>query len=296
MTNENNTPPATGDRKKKSLWGSLRRVFSPEKSEDALPTTAFPEPMRGEEDHWVDLTLEEILQRRPELEVHLVSLTQFRKAIGSTWNRIGDKAIMLAESTLRKVAGHGNPVRVFGEEGVFLLAFPRLSELEGRRRATEAAIAVGQKLVGARFRIVGNTMDEPLVSLASGKGGDLIDEYGSFLEKTVYSLEQQAVPPPKAMDNHSSNSVAPSLQDEAGFLAGIAQSDDTDPGWAPLAHSQQEHTMEIAVIESDESLKRYNPKWRAIKHKKQKGEARLVPIGHRSKSKGYIPEWIPIKK
>lgn len=296
MKNENNSPLGTGGHKIKGLLGSLRRAFSLGKAEDSLPKNVSSDPMRGEEDHWVDLTLEEILQRRPELEVHLVSLTQFREAIGSAWNRIGDKAIMLAESTLRKVAGHGNPVRVFGEDGIFLLAFPRLTELEGRRRATEAAIAVGQKLVGARFRIVGDTTGEPLVCLTSGKGGDLIGENGSFLEKMVSSLEQHAVPPSEAVNNYRSETVASSLQHEEDFLTGTAQSDDIDPGWAPLDHSQKEHTIEITSIESDEALQKYSPKWRAIKHKKQQGEVHLVPIEHRRKKKDYIPEWVPIKK
>ena len=76
-------------------------------------------PHGREEDHWVHLSLEEILERDADLVVHVVTLEQFRAAVGPTWEKIKDKAILLAEATLRKVAGHGNPVRAIGKEGVF---------------------------------------------------------------------------------------------------------------------------------------------------------------------------------
>ncbi|NKD77302.1 hypothetical protein HEQ60_05950 [Haematospirillum sp. H1815] len=252
--------------------------------------------MKGEEDHWVDLTLEEILQRKPELEVHLVSLTQFRQAIGDTWDRVGAKAIMLAEATLRKVAGHGNPVRVFSEEGVFLLAFPRLSELEGRRRATEAAIAVGQKLVGARFRIVGDGMSAPLVCLASNKGNSLLDAQGDFKEQTILAMETEATPLAESAAVNDADSSARTGQDSTDFFISITSSDSDDPEWSPIDRETGRHDNEISTIDKNNKLSQYNPKWRAMKHKGRKESIQLVPINHKTNKKDYFNEWVPIKK
>lgn len=299
MANSDNAPQNNAQSKKRGLWGSLRGFFSQVATPSSTSTDSAPlhiEPMTSDEDHWVDLTLEEILQRKPELEVHLVSLTQFRQAIGDTWDRVGAKAIMLAEATLRKVAGHGNPVRVFGEEGVFLLAFPRLSELEGRRRATEAAIAVGQKLVGARFRIVGNGMSAPLVCLASSKGNNLLDPQGDFKEQTILAMETEATPLAESAAVNDADPTAQAGHDSTDLFISMASSDSNDPEWSPIDHETDRHDNEISTIDTNSKLSHYNPKWRTMKHKSRKESIQLIPIDHKTNKKEYFNEWVPIKK
>jgi len=296
MANSDDAPQNNAQSTKRGLWGSLRGFFS-QATTPSMDSAPLPmEPMKGEEDHWVDLTLEEILQRKPELEVHLVSLTQFRQAIGDTWDRVGAKAIMLAESTLRKVAGHGNPVRVFGEEGVFLLAFPRLSELEGRRRATVAAIAVGQKLVGARFRIVGDGMSSPLVCLASSKGNELIDPQGNFAEQAILAMETEATPLAESAAVNNAEATAKAGQDSTDLFISMTSSDSNDPEWSPIDYETDRHDNEINTIDKNSKLSQYNPKWRTMKHKSRNESIKLIPIDHKTNRKEYFNEWVPIKK
>ena len=281
--------------------------------------------MEGEEDHWVHLSLEEVLERDPNLVVHVVTLSQFQAAVGPTWGKIKDKAILLAEATLRKVAGHGNPIRAIGKEGVFLLTFPRLSPAEGLRRAAEAAIAVGQHLVGERFSIVGNGQ-APLVCVASMTGHDLLTPAGELALDTIDTLASVAVPISEDSVIHTD-----SLQSRQGDTTRQAfrissEKKDTAPEWVPLPHTSVRHqdgAMEQARLteeqlptwetrgtsrkegaqapnweqqEQTHGTEEPNPDWERQKHTQEKSEHTFVKIQKDKRHKTTDNEWLPIRK
>lgn len=244
------------------LWSSMRRLFTRPEAAEERPASG---PMEGEEDHWVSLTLDELLKQQPDLDIHVVSLRQFRAAIGPTWQRVAPKVMLIGDATLRRAAGPGNPVRQQGDD-LFLMAFPRLRPEEGYRRAAAAAIDLGKRLVGARFSIVGGG-DIPALCLGSLKAGELVDEDGR-LDPVALAAAGEATRPVDLGD------------------AGAAAADgDDDPAAGPV----------LRPLERDGTAKGDHV-WRRLEHRKQHVDMRLVPIEAPEKKKSAEPEWVPIQK
>lgn len=258
------TAGARPARSGRGLWSSMRRLFTrPEAAAEDAPASG---PMEGEEDHWVTLTLDELLKQQPDLDVHVVSLRQFRAAIGPTWQRVAPKVMLIADATLRRVAGPGNPVRQQGDE-LFLMAFPRLRPEDGHRRAATAAIELGKRLVGARFSIVGGG-DVPALCLGSLKAGDLVDADGQ-LDPIALAAAGEATHPVDLGD--------------AGPTAATGDDD-----------TAQRATLR--PLDRDEAAKGDHV-WRRLEHRKQQVDMRLVPIeAPEKKKKSNEPEWVPIQK
>ena len=275
----------------KRLIGRFRTFFSGKKAVNP-DAEELNGPMEGEEDHWVHLSLEEVLKRDPELVVHVVTLAQFRAAVGPAWDKMKDKAILLAEATLRKVAGHGNPVRAIGQEGVFLLTFPRLSPADGLRRAAEAAIAVGQHLVGERFSIVGDGQ-VPLTCMASTRGGDLLSPLGELTPDTVDALATAAMPISEktAIHTEALHNIQESTTQHVFRISG---KENAVPEWVPLPHESTQHHSEIT--EQASPIDEKNPDWEKQELRREKDDHTFVKIKKDERHKTSENVWVPIRK
>ncbi|WP_239988703.1 hypothetical protein [Paramagnetospirillum kuznetsovii] len=110
------------------------------------------------------LALEAMLsedEARFQTKLQVISLVEFREAVGSKWHRLSEKVMMIAEGVINLHIGHGN---VYGRRGqdLFVLLFRNVPDAEGRRRAVLIAQELGTRLVGAQF--VGN--ERPLALAA----------------------------------------------------------------------------------------------------------------------------------
>ena len=107
--------------------------------------------------------------------LQVISLVEFREAVGDKWFRLSEKVMMIAEGVINLHLGAGN---VFGRRGqdLFVLLFRNLSAAEGRRRAVQIAQELGTRLVGAQF--IGN--ERPLALAAEITLGDAIGPDGAL--------------------------------------------------------------------------------------------------------------------
>ncbi|MGE5547663.1 MAG: hypothetical protein ACM33T_12245 [Solirubrobacterales bacterium] len=82
-----------------------------------------------------------------DAKLQVISLVEFREAVGDKWYRIADKVMMIAEGVIQLHLGAGN---VFGRQGrdFFLLLFRTLPPAEARARALTIARELGTRLVG----------------------------------------------------------------------------------------------------------------------------------------------------
>ena len=330
----NNTRQKAGGQPK-GLFSSLKSMLG----FDSPPPPQPPKPIvrihkgEGEEDHWVPLSLDEVLERKPDAEIHLITLQQFRIAVGDLWPRISNKAILLADATLRQVAGPGCIMKQMQEEN-FLLSFPKLAPMEGRRRATAAAIALGQKLVGARFKITGDNEAEPAICMASVKASDLAGPDGRLNPATIDLLAATSRP---IGDGPSLSGVDTAAGRDAGGLTdasrlqgkgeelpeweklhhqrraeqgpdaagdtGTAKNPDDMPEWERLRWERQQAGLppeEAPITATDGSKPEDMPEWEKIQRQRRKPQEmslELVLMKKARENKGKSePEWVPIQR
>lgn len=99
------------------------------------------------------LALEAMLNEstdRFQTKLHIISLVEFREAVGAKWSRLSEKVMMIAEGVINLHLGAGN---VYGRQGqdFFILLFRNTPAAEERRRAVLIAQELGTRLVGAQF-------------------------------------------------------------------------------------------------------------------------------------------------
>ncbi|TAN55624.1 MAG: hypothetical protein EPN20_20045 [Magnetospirillum sp.] len=99
------------------------------------------------------LALETMLiedQGQFQTKLQVISLVEFREAVGDKWHRLSEKVMMIAEGVINLHIGPGN---VYGRRGqdFFVLLFRNIPQAEGRRRAVQIAQELGTRLVGAQF-------------------------------------------------------------------------------------------------------------------------------------------------
>ncbi len=139
------------------------------------PAPATKPPPADLTDDSFRLAVQQMLQEddgRYSTRLQIVSLVEFREAVGDKWGHIADKVMMIAEGVIQLHIGPGN---VYGRQGqdVFALLFRTCSHAEGRRRALDIAKDLGTRLVGDK--VLGS--DRPLalaaeVHLAGAVGPD----------------------------------------------------------------------------------------------------------------------------
>ncbi len=99
------------------------------------------------------MTMEQMLTEDDgafQIKLHVISLVEFREAVGDRWVRVADKVMMIAEGVINLHLGAGN---VFGRQGTdfFVLLFRTVDNDEARRRALTIVQELGTRLVGDQF-------------------------------------------------------------------------------------------------------------------------------------------------
>ncbi len=112
-----------------------------------------PIPPRVYWDDDVTLALSNLVQEtetRASGRVQVISLADFRAAIGELWDKYKSRILIITESTIGRMIGRGNTYIPQGEDA-WLLLFPGLPEDRAQQRADAIAATIGEKLVGAQF-------------------------------------------------------------------------------------------------------------------------------------------------
>jgi len=124
------------------------------------------------------LTLEQMLVEDAgafQLKLQIISLVQFREAVGDKWARLSEKVMLIAEGVIAQHLGPGNTSGRIGED-VFVLLFRAVSADEGRRRAYLIVRDLGGRLLGDQF----SAGDEPMALAAEVDLGALVDGGGKI--------------------------------------------------------------------------------------------------------------------
>lgn len=110
-----------------------------------------------------------------QTKLQLISLVEFREAVGSKWPRVRDKVMLIAEGVINLHLGAGN---TFGRQGedFFVLVFRSVPTTEARRRAVAIAQALGTRLLGDQF--IG--LERPLALAAEISLADALNPDGSL--------------------------------------------------------------------------------------------------------------------
>ncbi|MBY0508995.1 MAG: hypothetical protein K2P94_02475 [Rhodospirillaceae bacterium] len=104
-------------------------------------------------DDGVSLTLSNLAQEtetRASGRVQVISLADFRTAVGELWDKYQSKILIIVESTIARMIGRGNTFIPQGDD-TWLLLFPSLDEEKAEQRTNAIAASIGKKLVGAQF-------------------------------------------------------------------------------------------------------------------------------------------------
>ena len=110
-------------------------------------------PARVYWDDSVALTLSNLVQEtetRASGRVQVISLADFREAVGELWEKYQSRILLIAESTISRMIGKGNTFIPQGEDA-WLLLFMGLPNDKAQDRADTIAATIGEKLVGAQF-------------------------------------------------------------------------------------------------------------------------------------------------
>ena len=190
------------------------------------------------------LAMEQVLredQGRFGTKLHVVSLVEFREAVGERWVRVSDKVMMIAEGVITKHLGSGN---LFSRQGsdFFTLVFRTCGADEARMRAHAIAQELGTRLVGDQFQGV----DRPLALSAEMDLAEAIRPDGTLDHAAIQRAvgEKRALLAVTVSDAKSKSWVPPvaAALAQAKAAAGMPQAvggDERrkalqDPGWVAM--------------------------------------------------------------
>ncbi|KAF0135803.1 MAG: hypothetical protein FD153_2038 [Rhodospirillaceae bacterium] len=82
--------------------------------------------------------------------VHIISLADFRTALGNRWQRLSSEVMLIGRGVIQR---HMGPEHLHSQQGedTFLLIFRAMHPHEAKRRTILIANALGHRLVGAAF-------------------------------------------------------------------------------------------------------------------------------------------------
>lgn len=140
----------------RGLIGAARRAMTRARAAIRSFAGVAPEDIATERVYWddgVNLALTDLVQEaetRASGRVQVITLADFRAAIGELWDKYEQRILIIAESTISRMIGRGNTY-IPQDKDTWLLLFSALSEQDALKRADAIAARIGEKLVGAQF-------------------------------------------------------------------------------------------------------------------------------------------------
>ncbi len=198
----------------------------------------------GPDAHWVPISLDDMLEKHRDDAAHVVSLAEYKGALGAKWESLSERILHISENALREFIGPGNHCMLEGDE-TFVLVFPKVPHIDAELKACEAAIELGRLLVGEKF-----AGWETRPRIAAIEASALLAADG----KTDLSLLADVAAMAQPLGEEENKTRRASGEDEADG-SGID---------APLATPVQDYKM--APIQHKSRLKRSKPKLTEFKH------------------------------
>jgi hypothetical protein len=199
-----------------------------------------------------------------QVKLHIISLVEFREAVGERWSKVADKVMMIAEGVINLHLGAGN---LFNRQGsdFFVLIFRTCDNSEGRRRAVTIAQELGTRLVGDRF--VG--AERPLALAAEVDPADGLNEDGSINLDAVHAAVTQ-------MRSLIAGQLAGDAAPPPSWLRGGAGSKEPEgprrhlmPGAPPPRQAETDSRPPIAMApEPAAKAPPKDPKWQKLDHQR----------------------------
>jgi hypothetical protein len=112
---------------------------------------------------------------RFQTQLQVISLVEFREAVGERWAKIIDKVMLIASGVIAHHIGAGNHYSRQGQD-FFILLFRTCPQAEGRRRAMVIAQELGTRLLGDKFQ----GQDQPLALAVEVSLDQVMDAEGGF--------------------------------------------------------------------------------------------------------------------
>ncbi len=168
----------------------------------AAPEAAAPAGSRGADPALVEdsftLALQTVLDEQDgkfDTKLQVISLVEFREAVGDKWSRLAAKVLLIAEGVINLHIGAGNVFARQGED-CFVLLFRAVPHAEGRRRAVLIAQELGTRLVGDQF----TGSEQPLALAAELSLAEALKPHGRLnlatLDRAVGEMRAIIAPPP----------------------------------------------------------------------------------------------------
>lgn len=271
---------------------AIGRRLTTRDEEEANQSSASSEPF---DDRLVDdsftLTLEEMLAEdagRFQVKLQIISLIQFREAVGEKWTRLSEKVMLIAEGVIAQHLGAGN---VCGRQGqdFFVLLFRSVPHAEGRRRAVLIAQELGTRLLGNQF-IAG---DQPLALAAELDLADAVGPDGRLkpaaladaIAATRAQIAQTAARgnrrgPSLAVDGNGGFGRATSSEQSGG--AGDRPDRNAETAWAGRTDYREGDAVDPRWKKLDAGTQRpqTEPDWKPLEtnHKRARPEPEWKPL------------------
>lgn len=235
----------------KSLFKKLARALFKEGADQAGEVVADEARKSREDETWVALALDELLKKQPRARLQVVSLKEYRIAIGDAWETRANTIRMLSESTIRSHLSQGESCLPYGED-VFIMLMPGADQKESAKRANAAAVQLGQRLVGDKFTTgkVGGVV--PQVRLASVALSEMVNADGRVEVSGVLAVAEKAVAVKKE---------GAAAQPKSPSDGGPAQDQ-----WTQVAHEKQNRPVDMMPIQASSTAqkKKAEPNWAPI--------------------------------
>lgn len=209
-------------------------------------------------------------------KLHVLSLTEFHTALGESWDSREDKIFMLTEGVLRDMIGPGNHWEKRSNE-IYIMLFPKLSDVQGDIRAFDIAEQVGFKIIGERFE----GGKRPHARIAGVDPKDALDEDGTF---NLAKLEE--------VGRSGKSAGGEAGEDEDPETPNEGDPDDLD--WKKKRHDSEEHDTDWRKNRHDGE--EANTDWK--KRHLQNGDE-VDPDWEkleREKKEKEDPQWVQISK
>jgi len=286
---------------------AIGRRLTTREEEDAAQTATPSVPF---DDRLVDdsftLTLEEMLAEdagRFQVKLQIISLVQFREAVGEKWNRLSEKVMLIAEGVIAQHLGAGN---VCGRQGqdFFVLLFRSVPHAEGRRRAILIAQELGTRLLGNQF-IAG---DQPLalaaeLDLADAVGPDGRLKPAALADAIAATRAQNAQAPTggkrrePSLVTDTNGGIRRSLLSGQGDGTGDAWDRDAETAWAGRTEYREGEAVDPRWKKLDSGAQRpqTDPEWKPLEteRKRTKAEPEWKPLETAKRLPGDRPDSPP---
>ncbi|MEO5375192.1 MAG: hypothetical protein H7840_13090, partial [Alphaproteobacteria bacterium] len=237
-------------------------------------------------------------------KVSVVTLKDFRAALGDKWPKLGRKVALITEGVIQRQIG---PANFFGRQGedTFLIIFRGATEEESRARTATIADDLGRRLVGADFE----GLEGALVCVGEANAADLLGADGRIDAEAVGRLVSGAKPHPVSSPTATTVARSPKTAAVATETTGEPPTGHPstlleappkkpgEPGWVPLDTGGDRGGYEARLVAETPTVpKKVDPKWAELKTDHSGGlpEARLVAETPTAPKKAD-PRWAELK-